>query len=123
MICKYCGNEIPDGSKICFVCNKVLANEKKEELIDKLDETKTEKEVDTFLMPSLFGGSIDSYKDVKRKFIINIVFLPVLLLFLWFVFIYVNPIIAIFGAIIALVFGPSELKAQYKIIKDKRRRK
>ena len=53
---------------------------------------------------------------------INIVFIPILLFFLWFVFIYVNPIIAIIGAIIALVFGPSELKAQYKIIKDKRRR-
>ncbi len=75
------------------------------------------------IQQTLFGGSVDSYKDVKRKFIINIVFIPILLLFLWFVFIYVNPIIAILGAIIALVFGPLELKAQYKTIKDKRRRK
>lgn len=120
MICKYCGNEILDDSDICFVCNKVLKN--KEEIINKTEDCKTDNKSDYYLMPSLFGGSVDSYKDVKRKFIINIVFIPILLFFLWFVFIYVNPIIAIIGAIIALVFGPSELKAQYKIIKDKRRR-
>ena len=106
MICKYCGSEIPDESKICFVCNKTIQDDIKKDKQDMIQEISKENE-DLYLMPYHFGRGFEKYKDIKRKFIFNIILSPILVVVLWFIFIYINP---------------KEMSAQYKVIKAKRKK-
>lgn len=121
MICKYCGSEIPDESKICFVCNKTIQDDIKNDKQDMIQKISKENE-DLYLMPYHFGRGFEKYKDIKRKFIFNIILSPILVVVLWFIFIYINPIIAVVVFGMAIVMIPKEMSAQYKVIKAKRKK-
>ena len=120
MICKNCGNELPDGLDICFICDHVI----KEAENDKKTETAVEEEIPEFdesdlgyykipFHPTMFMD----YKDVKRTFICNCISIPVLIVFLVFVFIYFNPIVAIVAGAVAIYGCPKQMIAQYKVLK------
>ena len=120
MICKNCGNELPDGLDICFICDHVI----KEAENDKKIETAVEEEIPEFdesdlgyyripFHPTMFMD----YKDVKRTFICNCISIPVLIVFLVFVFIYFNPIVAIVAGAVAIYGCPKQMIAQYKVLK------
>ena len=119
MICKYCGNEIPDGSKLCFVCNKVLLDVKAESRINKSQANSAEKR---YLMPYHYGKGFETYKDIKRKFIFNIIFAPVLLVVIWMLYLYIHPIAAIAVIIVTVIMVPKEMSAQYKVIKENKKK-
>lgn len=85
MICKNCGNEIPDGLDICFICNHVI-KEQEEEL-----NTETGEEIPEFDESDLGYHKIPfhptmfmDYKDVKRTFIGNCISFPALIVVLYF---------------------------------------
>ena len=69
-------------------------------------------------MPYHYGKGFESYKDVKRKFICNIILAPVLVLIIWMLYIYIHPIAAIFIILMTVIMAPKELSAQYKVIKE-----
>lgn len=88
---------------------------------DMIQEISKENE-DLYLMPYHFGRGFEKYKDIKRKFIFNIILSPILVVVLWFIFIYINPIIAVVVFGMAIVMIPKEMSAQYKVIKAKRKK-
>ena len=57
MICKNCGNELPDGLDICFICDHVI----KEAENDKKIETAVEEEIPEFDESDLGYYSCDNF--------------------------------------------------------------
>ena len=121
MICKNCGNEIPDGLDICFICDHVI-KEQEEEL-----NTETGEEIPEFdesdlgyykipFHPTMFMD----YKDVKRTFICNCIMFPVFIVVIIFLIKIFNPVIAVAEAVIGVVgsyMGIKQMIAQYKVLK------
>lgn len=107
MICKYCGSEIPDDSRICFVCNKNINN--RENIIDIYKIKESDRQ-----------DSIKIYKEAKKRFIGTIITIPFYFLVLWIGFMYINPIVSIISIIIAIILVSRDLKKQYNIMKGER---
>ena len=126
MICKNCGNEIPDGLDICFICDHVI-KEQEEEL-----NTETGEEIPEFdesdlgyykipFHPTMFMD----YKDVKRTFIGNCISFPALIVVLYFLIRYTDPGIAFIETILGIAgifMGTKQMIAQYRVLKHHRER-
>ena len=121
MICKNCGNEIPDGMDICFICDSVIKEENESEKTG-TEETEEIPEFDEtdpgyYWIPYHPCGFMD-YKLVKRTFILNIINMPTLLLVCWGIYKYLHIIsIPILALAIAIYMGPKQMIAQYKVLK------
>ena len=123
MICKNCGNELPDGLDICFICDHVI----KEAENDKKTETAVEEEIPEFDESDLGYYRIPfhpfwfmDYKDVKRTFICNCIVFPVFIAVIIFLIKIFNPVIAVAEAVIGVVGSYMVVKqmiAQYKVLK------
>ena len=128
MICKNCGNELPDGLDICFICDHVI----KEAENDKKIETAVEEERPEFdesdlgyyripFHPTMFMD----YKDVKRTFIGNCISFPALIVVLYFLIRYTDPGIAFVETILGIAgiyMGTKQMIAQYRVWKHHRER-
>ena len=110
MICKYCGNEIPDNSKICFVCNKRIYEITTKDLTQNHREEISKEE------------STKKYQKARNRIIGSILSLPLLVLVLWYGFININPWVSIIFVIISIVIIPTDIKLQYSIMKEEKQR-
>ena len=121
MICKNCGNEIPDGLDICFICDHVIKEQEEELNTDNGEEIPEFDESDLGYYKIPFHPTMFmDYKDVKRTFICNCIMFPVFIVVIIFLIKIFNPVIAVAEAIIGVVgsyMGVKQMIAQYKVLK------
>ncbi len=103
MICKYCGNEIPDNSTKCFICDK---------------EVRIDKDRNMDGRENRFSLSNNDYKKAKRRLIISYISIPFLICVLIFMFICFDPIISIILTIISIIYVPIDIKNNINIVKE-----
>ena len=111
MICKNCGNEIPDDSEDCFICGEIITKESKK--IDELKKKSTPNSSNDI--------SYKEYKTYKRQFYISLCCIPILLLFLYGIYAYYDKLIGILFFIICTYIGITEMVKLYKKIKEGKR--
>lgn len=105
MICKNCGNEIPEGLSECFICgeNNTIETKNNNDMIKKSDTSNL--------------ITREEYKKYKRQFYISLCSIPVLLLFLFGIYVFYDKAIGIIFTLICTYVGVTEMIKLYKKVK------